>query len=266
MTDLLVQAYGQFALFWLLFGRIGALLFVAPPFGSGYVPIPVRAFLALFLSLLFLPLAGEQVIATEQALPYFALLVREIVIGLAMGFLIHLIFTATQVAGYLLDLEMGLGLANLLDPVYYQPIPLMGQFFYSLALLLFFTIGGTADVLSALSNSLFQAPPGLGFLSSSSLQISLEAFAWMFLSSVRIALPVLTAAFLCNVVLAVLARAIPQMNAFVLGLQLKAFVILFGLLTAMPGLVQFMKYMLDVGLQYLRDLPITLAWQLPGLP
>lgn len=258
MVELIEAAYQQYAVFWLLFGRIGAFVFAAPPFSTRYVPIPVRVFFALFLSLLFLPLMDGQVVDT-RTLPYFAMLVKEIVIGLALGFFVQLMFVATQVAGQLLDVEMGLGLANLFDPVYVQPLPLMGQFLYTLTLLLFFSLGGMQEVVAAMYDSLLNAPPGIAFLSAASSQVGVQLFAWMFFTAIRIALPVLAAVFLCNIVLAVLARAIPQMNAFILGLQLKAIVVLFGLFLIMPGLIALLGGAMREGLSFLYRLPLSLT-------
>lgn len=240
--DLLGQAMNQFALYWLVMARISAIFFVMPVFGHRSVPVPVRVGLSLLVSLAVLPLlkAPPGGIPGDM-LPYAAMIAREIAFGLAIGFVVMLVFAVVEMAGQVLDVEMGFSMVNVIDPVFGQPLPVIGNFLHLLALLLFLLVDGHHVVLAGLVESFRQVPPGLGGLNDAGLRVGLEEAAWAFYTAVKIAAPVLGVLFLTSVALGLVARAAPQLNIFVVGVPAKLAVGLISLAAAMPVIVLAMR-------------------------
>lgn len=235
MADLLGRAVDQFALYWLVAGRIAGVFVSMPVFGHRGVPVAVRAGAILLTSLVLLPMVAPPPAGMPSELPpYAAMFAREVVFGLAMGFVVALVFAAAEMAGQLLDVEMGFSMVNVIDPVFGQALPVIGNLFNLLAMLLFLLVDGHHTVLAALLESFRRVPPGLGGIGDAGLRIGLEEAAWVFMTAVKIAAPVLGVLFLTSVVLGLVAKAAPQLNIFVVGLPVKMAVGFIGIAVAMP--------------------------------
>lgn len=255
MAEMLGQAVDQFALYWLVLARVAGIFFVIPIFGHRSVPAPVRVGLTFLVSLTILPLLPPQPNGVrlgtpgaappggvpDQMLPYAVLVVREIAFGLATGFVVVLVFAVVEMAGQMLDVEMGFSLVNVIDPVFGHPLPVIGNLLHLLALLLFLLVDGHHVVLAALVESFRQVPPGVGGLGDAGLRIGLEQASWVFYTAVKIAAPMMGVLFVTSVVLGLLARAAPQLNIFIVGLPVKVAVGLVSLAAAMPVTILAMR-------------------------
>src|SRR5690606_16831091 len=174
--------------------RISGIIAVAPPFAAAAVPATLRGLLALVLTLIVVPAAP----VWEGAGPweFAAAAAGELMVGLAVGLLILLVLLAVQGAGELIDMEMGFGMVNVIDPAFGRPAPLLGNFLYFLALVIFLTVDGHLLVLRALLDSFQAIPPGGGRWEAPLFAAIVQQFSWVFVTAVRIALPVVGVVFL----------------------------------------------------------------------
>ncbi|HEY8449431.1 MAG TPA: flagellar biosynthetic protein FliR [Bacillota bacterium] len=205
--------------FTLVLARVSGILFIAPPFGGSAVPPLVRGLLALVLALVALPVVPVWTGSDPWAFGAAAL--AEVTIGLSVGVLSMLLLLAVQGAGDLLDIELGFGVASVVDPQFQLPMPLLGNFLNIVALLLFLSVDGHLWVLRALLDSFRAIPPGGGAWEPALFAGIVEAFAWVIVTAVRISLPVIGVLFLTTVALGIVARTMPQLNVFVVGLPLR---------------------------------------------
>lgn len=220
----------------LILARTSGIFAVAPFLGSRYIPATVRAALAFLVSILLLPLVPGAGVGAQNIIGYATVLLSEAVIGLLIGYASLLILVGVQVAGQILDLDMGFSIVNVVDPHLNIESPLIGNFQYLLGLLFFLTVDGHYWLLAALAQSFRALPPGAaGFLGSGlAVQGStagqglagslVDLFAQMFAIAVKLALPILAGLFLTTVALGIVARTVPQLNVFMVGLPLKAVV------------------------------------------
>ncbi|BDG59368.1 flagellar biosynthetic protein FliR [Caldinitratiruptor microaerophilus] len=219
--DVLGRALGQLDLFLLLFSRVIGLFVTAPVLGNPSIPAQLRVALAMAVALLALPAAGG--VRLPDSLPALApLALRELVIGMVLGFVPTLLLAAVQFAGEILDVDLGFSIVSTLDPLNQQPLPLLGNFQYLLALLFFLAVDGHHGLLLTVLGSFrllpAGAPPGdLAGLDRHVLALAGEIFRL----GLSLAAPVLVALFLTTVAIAVVGRAVPQMNVFVVGLPVK---------------------------------------------
>ncbi len=217
----------------LIFARGTALLTTSPIFRARNIPIAAKAGLALLLMLLILPNA-PLVPVPESIFTLMVLVSREIAIGLVMGQLVQLIFIAAQVAGQMIDMEMGFHMANVLDPMADAQLPLVGNFYYLLGTLVFLSLNGHLLVLAALNHSLRLVPPGqMAF--SFSADMVINAFTRMFLLAFQIALPVVGASLFTSLIFGLMAKAVPQMNVFIVGMPAKVLLLATLLVIVLPG-------------------------------
>ncbi|MBI2919479.1 MAG: flagellar biosynthetic protein FliR [Planctomycetes bacterium] len=212
----------QFHSFVLVFFRVTAMMMVAPFFSSRTTPTQVTIGLSLILSAALFPAAVPDPVPL-QGLGQFAVAAGlETAVGLLFGLTATFLFGAASLAGALIDNELGLGLANILDPITNDQVSLVGQFKFLFATLLFLVLDGHHFLLTALGNS-FHEVPLLGFSFSNTLgtYVADTLFTDLLVSAVKFAAPALAAMFLVTVALALVARAVPEMNLFIHGFSVR---------------------------------------------
>lgn len=242
--DLWTVLQTQTGIFLLIFARLSGIFTTAPVFGSRNIPMVARVGLALALALILLPpLAGAgNVPLPDTVLLCIATVIREFVTGLIIGYVCSLVFFAVEAAGHLLDLQVGFGIVNIIDPQFGQQVPLIGNFFYLMALMVFLAVNGHHLLLAGLFDS-FQILPlaATQFGSPQLLARMTDMVIAVFVIALKIAMPVLVSLFLTDIALGVLNRTMPQMNIFMVGLPGKIFVGIFMLFLSMPMYVFFLE-------------------------
>src|SRR5690606_3293279 len=169
----------------------------------------------------------------------FLITVEEVLVGLAMGLIVTTVMMAVYLAGQLIDVPMGFGMVNVMDPQMGSEAPVVAQFYFAIALLTFFLIDGHHGLLRALVQSFDVVPLGGATLSGGVPAIALDAVRSMFSLGLKIALPVIGALFLTDVALGIVARAGSQMNVCFVGFPLKVGLWLLLLASAMCGFIGF---------------------------
>lgn len=234
----------QIAKLLLIVVRISGMFLIAPVFGMRGVPAHLKIGLAFFAGLIALP--GVPSVQEWSAMfgnPVWLLLmvVKELAVGLVIGYTAALIFSAIQVAGQFIDLQIGFSIVNVMDPQTGFHMPIIGSFKNLLALLLFLGINGHYGLITAIMQS-FQFVPLGGFaVTEGLLEFFFKSFSFMFLLALKISMPVVAALFLTDVGFAIMARTVPQMNIFVVGLPVKLLMGLLMLFLTMPFLVYFFR-------------------------
>src|SRR5690606_15969543 len=227
-------------LFLLLLCRVTAFFVIAPIFSGYGVPPQFRIGLAALFTLLVAgTLQGNEGIAFDITFPL--LVIQEVAIGISLGFIAMLFFTAMQVAGTVIDVQMGFILANVIDPQTGAQTPLTGSFKYLLAILVFLSLNGHHMLLDGIMSSLQVAPVGrtpvFSWDSGSLAQLMASSFNEMFVLAFKMAAPIAASLFLVDIGLGVIARTVPQMNIFGVGLPVKIVTSFVVLLLSLPGFV-----------------------------
>lgn len=213
------------------FIRILAMLATAPVFDNRTVQRRTRVGLAALIAIVMMPLLpAPPVLSSAQAIP---VLIQQILIGVAMGFSMRLVFAAFEMAGDLLGLQMGLAFAQFIDPARGTQTPLIGSFLGVLASLVFLVIDGHLLVIAAVVQS-FELIPVSANLSVVNTQNIAMAGSIMFMLALQISLPVMAAVLISNIVLGILARAAPQLNVMSIGFSITIGVGLWILWVSLP--------------------------------
>lgn len=218
--------------------RIAAFLVVAPPFAHRGVPGQVRVILALGLALAVAPRLGDAP-ATGTA-PFLLDLVLQAVVGLALGFVVRLVFAAIESAGAALDLFGGFQLATAFDPMSMTGGAQFARLYQFLALALLVASDGHHVVLGGLVRSFEALPLGTAPDAAAVAGTVTEGVTGMLVAALQIAGPLLVVLFLADVGLGLLTRVAPALNAFALGFPAKILltVSLAGVaLLTLPGVV-----------------------------
>lgn len=225
----------RFDVFLLVLLRVGALMVVAPIFGHRHWLARAKVGLALMVAVVLFPMVADQPLDLPTGIfPYAFLMVREVLMGVVLGFTVLLLFVAIQFAGQLAGLQMGFGIVNVIDPQSSNQVSIIGQFLNILAILLLLTLDGHHMILSGLVTSFETIPLG-GVSFQDGLMFKLmDLTAQVFIIAVKISAPILMALFLVTAAMGVLARTVPQMNVFLIGFPLQIGVGLAALVIVLP--------------------------------
>jgi flagellar biosynthetic protein FliR len=231
----------QLHLFFLVFLRTGAFLMAIPMLNGASVPVVFRIGLCLATSLLTFPLVsvGPLTVATD-VITLAVSAAGEVLIGLLAGFAIRLIFEGVQLAGELAGYQMGLAIAEVIDPASEDQVAILAQFMSLLATLVFLVINGHHWFIRTLVESYDIVPP-VGFHVNGPVMEQLTRFtADMFIMGLKAGAPVVVALLLGTVAFGLVARTVPQMNIFIVSMPVNIAVglLFFGL--SLPHLASYM--------------------------
>ena len=225
----------QFHIFLLVLLRVGALLVVAPIFGHRLYLARAKVGMALAISLVIFPSVSQVGLnVPEGFLPYALVLVREVIMGIVLGFSVLLLFMSIQFAGQLAGLQMGFGIVNVIDPQSQDQISIIGQFLNILAILLILCLDGHHIILNGLKASFDVVPLGGVVLKASIVEKMIVLTSSLFTIAIKISAPILISLFLVSVAMGVLARTVPQMNVFIVGFPVQLAVGIFVLVSSLP--------------------------------
>lgn len=229
--------------------RILSFLVAAPPFNNA--ALKGRTRLALGLAI---------VIAIAPALPKIPpldpasgigllILAQQMLIGFSMGFTMRLVFSAIDMGGNMISMQMGLGFATAYDPQNTAQTPVISEFIGMLALLIFLGIDGHLMLIATLVHSFTALPIRVAAFGSGTWLNLANAGAVVFSSGLLLALPIIVALLIANLALGILGRVAPQLNLMAVGFPLTLTLGLIALALSLPYLSAPLQRLFEFGLQ-----------------
>lgn len=229
----------SFNIFIIIFARMTGLFLISPIFGRRNIPVYTKVGLSLLLS--YIVFSGKVIAIETEFESWLQLgycLIRELLVGFVIGFITSLTFSAIWTAGQILDTQIGFGIVNTIDPQNNIQVPLMANFHNLLAILLFFTLDGHHKLIQVIFNSYDIVPLGAGAITKNLSMGMVKLFTDSFLLSVKITIPVIAASFLSEIAFGILARAVPQINVFIVQIPFRIFIGLVVLLVIIPFFIK----------------------------
>lgn len=210
----------------------------APGFSSHSIPVPVRVCLALGIgAVMGAGVAGQADIRVNTLEAYLIAIAAELGVGISIGFGLSLLFEAIRFAGQALDVHIGFAQATMLDPATGDQTAIVARMYYFTALVLFIQLNGHHWLLAGLQRS-FDIIPLAGLTYDGALsEVFVDLVASIFEVGLRLAAPVMAAVFLTDLGFGFIARVVPQMNVFLVGIPAKMLVGLVVLSFSAPLLV-----------------------------
>jgi flagellar biosynthetic protein FliR len=245
--------------------RILGLIASAPLFGNASVPVSVKVSLGVLLALVMAPLVPAAPAADPTSWAGLLILVKEMIIGLAMGFAMRLVFAAIEYAGEVASQTMGLGFAMFFDPTTRGRSSAVSQFMALVATMAFLAVNGHLVLLEALAESFITMPITSTPFSGNA---PLELARWggrIFSAGLQLSLPIVAALLITNVALGILTRAAPQLNLFGIGFPITLGVGFLTLSLSLPYLSTPIVNLFNQGVEAGRSLPRAANPQ-PGAP
>lgn len=240
-------ALNYWEVFLLILVRIASFIYTAPFFNIASVPQRVKLALAIFISILIFMVTPDKSLAYSGILDFAVLVVKESVVGLLLGFVCTVCVQAITFAGHIIDVNIGLSMANMYDPTFKSQTSISGTFYYYTAFLLMMISGLYQFLISAIVDSYDIIPINSVSVNMTLYDSFLEIIAGFFIVGFRIALPVFVALMLLNVILGILTKVAPQINMFAVGMQMKLLLglaVMFLTVGLLPSISAFIMNMM----------------------
>lgn len=229
------------------FTRVGALFVALPIFTGHNVPMRVRGILAVAVTFALLPAQPPMPAVELLSLAGALVTTQQVLIGTAVGFVLHLVFAAIVFGGQNVAYSMGLGFASLVDPTTGVQVPAISQFYQLLATLLFLGLDGHLLVIRLVADSFRAIPVGLAGLSPESLRQLALWTSHLLAAGLLLSLPMVAALLLVNLGFGVASRAAPQLNIFAVGFPVSLLLGLVLIGTTLPDVLNLFAGFMDEG-------------------
>lgn len=234
--------------------RILGLVAAAPIFGNAGVPARVKVALGILLAMIMAPTVPTLPAIDPMSWAGLLIVLQELVVGLAMGFAMRIVFAAIEMAGEISSMTMGLGFAATYDPQTRGRSAALTQFLTLLATLAFLAVNAHLVLLEVLAESFVTLPVGASPISTGG---HIELVKWggqIFLAGLQLSLPIVAALLITNVALGILTRAAPQLNIFGIGFPVSLGVGMLVVSVALPYLNMPIQNLLNQGIEASRRL------------
>ncbi len=240
--------------FLLILTRISAFVFVAPFFGQRGVPNRVKIGLSVFLSILVYFGVSPKMETYTTTLGYGFLVLMEGITGLLIGFMANICNSIITFAGSMVDMHVGLSMAQEYNPELQTQTTVSGDLYYYAIMALLVISNMHQYILTALIDSFNVINLGGATFNADTMVSQMISFVVdMFIIAFRITLPVFACIMILNCILGIMAKVAPQMNMFAVGIQIKVLVgfsVMFLTIFLLPDIADFifkeMKNMINM--------------------
>lgn len=230
--------YAKFLQFLLVFTRMTGALLLNPFFTRRSVPVIAKVGLSLLLAIVTAPTLTGPAPTFPTQLSFMLALLREMLLGYALGLVMNLFLSWVLVAGEVMDMEMGTNVSKIYDPQSGVSMPVSGTALNILITLIFFASDGHLTLIKILATSLRMFPPGPTMVSFRVGQHIALLMGDILILTLKLAMPVLTIELLTEAGQGILMRIVPQVNVFVVGIQLKIGIGIAVVVLALPAMAR----------------------------
>ena len=226
----------------LVLARISGFVFTAPFFGVPYIPRNLKIGFCIFITILMSYVLPYNSIEYVGVIGFASLIIKEIIVGILIGYMANICTYILNFSGQLMDMEIGFSMVNEMNPVANIQSTITANLYTYLVMLMLIVTNMHHQILKAFIYAFEIIPIGKVKFKGNIYFIMLKFISEYFIIGFRIILPIFASMLVINVVLGILAKVAPQMNMFVIGMQLKVFVGLFILTIAIRSLPQVSQF------------------------
>ncbi|MDR3600700.1 MAG: flagellar biosynthetic protein FliR [Desulfosporosinus sp.] len=242
------------SLFLLILSRWTGMIMLAPVFGARGVPGVVKLLLAVSLSVIVYPLiSATKPLIPSELLPYVAVVIKEVFVGLVIGFVIYTFTAVLDGAGQLIDFQMGFTMGAAIDPIYGVQSPMMGNFQMILATMLLLASDSHHYLIAAMLKSYAYIPINPSALPTQ-ITFYVQLVAHVFALAIQMALPIFGALLVSDIGVGLLSRTVPQLNIFSVVFPVK---IIFGftiLYLSLPFFGEAVTHLFNLNMAWVLEL------------
>ncbi|MFA7659923.1 MAG: flagellar biosynthetic protein FliR [Anaerovoracaceae bacterium] len=245
--------FNDYLIFLFVSCRMTGVVFFNPIFGRRNIPGIVKVGLAMGIALSATYELLHVSLVDYNAMEMMLSMFKEFAVGFTMGFVVHLFLSIFHIGGGVMDLQMGLSMASLYDPTTNSQISITGNILTAMFTLLFFITNSHMTLMAIAVKSFDAIPIGFEAISPEIGIFIIELFGFILVYAVQLALPVIVTQIIVEVAVGILMRVVPNINVFVVNLQVKLAVGIIVILSIIPVLVKYLEKLNMIMLTNIQD-------------
>lgn len=236
----------NFTLLMLIFMRMSGCIFFNPILGRKNIPGVVRAGLSLVLSLFVYRLVPAQDPHIGSFLVFALCALKELAVGFVIGYIIQLFLSVFIMSGEMMDMQIGISMSRIYDPQSNISMPLSASLINAMFLLIFFATNGHLTLIRIFTKLCETMPYGDAFIKTDALQGLVGMFSLILIYSVKLSMPLVAVQFISEIGVGLIMRAVPQIDVFVVQIQLKVLLGFFTILVLVPSFSAFLEKLITL--------------------
>ena len=253
------QLQGWLVAFLWPFASITAFMAASPLWGHSSVPNQAKVGLAALIAIVIAPILPAMPDIAVMSWAGVGIMIEQILIGLAMGLVMHIMFAVVQAAGDFIGLQMCLAFASFFDTSSGTNIMVLSRILYMITLLMFLAMNGHLMVLETLIMSFQTLPIGIGTFNPGAFELLARYAGTIFASGMLLALPLVGSLLTINLALGILNRSAPQLTVFNIGFPTSLIVGLILMMVLMTDMGSFLERLFSQGIGFMQALIEELA-------
>lgn len=235
-----------------IFIRITAFMVISPVFSQKGIPNITKMIVAA--ALMIVTISSVSNFDPIDNLFLFAFVVwKEVLFGLAMGFLSQLVFTGVEIAGQMIDFQVGFSMAQAFDPTFGMMTSQYGKLYYWLTLMMVFLTNLHHYLIKGVINSFQLVPIGAVNMEGTTVEGVIKLFSLTFEMAIHLAAPLVVSAVIVDLLLGMLSRTIPQINVLMMGMPMKTTISFIMFLLILPSTLEYLVKILPKSIQYMNE-------------
>ncbi len=236
------------------FFRISSMFMAMPFLGAQLVPVRVRLYFGILVTILAVPLMPKHAPIDPMSITGAIVIGQQIIIGISIGLVFQFVFQVVVLGGQIVAMQSGLGFATLVDPQNHDNLPMISHFYLMSVTLLFLSLNGHIMLIQVIVNSFNIIPIGMHGLTDPQISDLVKFGGEMFAGAVSIALPAIISLLVVNMTFAVMTKAAPQLNIFSIGFPLTLLLGLSVMYISFSGMMNHSEYVINQGFSLIGTL------------
>lgn len=247
------------AVYLLVFVRLFSCFMFNPVFSRKNLPLSAKLAFIVWITLIVAPLVQSNGLNNIDDLSFILLIFKELLLGYFLGYVVQLYLFMLLFVGDLLDYQFGLSMAKVFDPQTYVQVSIIGNLFQLLFIVLFFMSNSHLMFIEMIVNSFNYISLDAWFSLNHVIPFILDLFIVVFMLVIKLALPMIVAAFTLEVSMGILMKLIPQIHVFVINIQIKVLLGIFLLIVMIQPITQILDRSLGEMIQNMQNVLIQLS-------
>ena len=236
----------QLNVIFLILMRLTGMVFLNPIFSRNNIPFIFRIGLTLGLTYVVVQLIPFENVVFANTIEFALITLKELIIGFFIGYLVYGIIAIFMISGEVIDMQLGISMAKMYDPQSNISMPIIGSVFNLMFMIIFFLTNAHLTIIAIMVQSFQWVLPGKIVINEDLFVVAIQFMGLVFTLALKLALPIIVVQLITEVAVGIIMKAIPQINVFVLNIQIKLLVGFIIIFTLVPSLSEFIEQTIEI--------------------
>lgn len=241
-----IDIINQLNVIFLVLMRLTGMVFLNPIFSRNNIPFIFRIGLTLGLSYIAIQMIPMEGVVFHNNIEFAVIVLKEFIIGFFIGYLVYGVIAIFMISGEIIDMQLGISMAKMYDPQSNISMPVIGSVFNLMFMIIFFLTNAHLTIIAIMIQSFHWVLPGEIVINEELFVVAIQFMGLVFTLALKLALPIIVVQLIAEIAVGIIMKAIPQINVFVLNIQIKLLVGFIVVFTMVASFAEFIEQTLEI--------------------